>query len=750
MLAGRIFFSIIVVYCTARFIKSDTAQKLDYFLTNKDIQVPTCTTTPTATVRALARLPFNILTTITRLILSSFGYIGIPLILLGKTAQRLMLFLSRKYTFSEFVYVTFAESALRLCQLLFTVYVSRTRPAALFFSLFLVMFTTNLTISDILRFVPDDILMLWCFMSGVISFPFYLVPDMNVIIDMWLSAESFQDFVLTFLSCYRYITFSMRQHYRSMTTRWEKWYQNALLVRFDNLFVDSEFKNIRNNYFQERISAWRDALSKRISWKSSPHATLKLNEPVCHVSRSFSTTDVTKFICDSNGPSVSSTISRSCSLPRLIAIDWETNVQVPSSQSYLRETGIQLSKFIILSPLHHDVITLIAKHHSRISLFDNSVPIENIGKIFQSIHTEEHLNNLLHTENVKIVSISYKHTRIGNNDPIQVSNDRRRVLRCLKKVCDVLSIHRVLFWCDLVYPSPDLNMSSSGPQIPWAKQGIDPYLLVPAIRMISEQQKEEISSSFWMNVERVASVLSGGFITYHETHGDLMLESRDRSSSGNILEMLHQHCAPFDDVKFILGAVICSPILYYKKARYESDKDLILKYGIENALSKFQYFEYIDNTENETTAIGSRKIRIEDRYLGEFLKMITITIFSARNLRLALDRSTEYFEYWDGMASFFPALNVLNEEQRGILEEQIRNSMKVRRLEETIDDLSQIVCQPLHGSSWCNTLVVAVEHFLEGEEEVNGCVKKFRLASEEEEHQLRHLAENLYKKVNFH
>lgn len=748
IIAGRILFSGIVVFCKAVLPASYIGRQFDNFLRIKDTQASKCAIISRPTVTSLITNPFNLLVSLTRFILSTYAYIGVPFILYTITRHRLTLFHARKYSFSEFFYVTIAESTLRFVQLNFTVYLSTIRPAALYISIFLMLAANNVTISDILRWVPDPILVLWFATAGAISFPFFLFPDMNVIIDMWLIADSFRGFLSSCFSCYRYIQFSMHQVHRSVKTRWDRRYQHNLLERFEYLYMDSRNENEMRINFQTFMSARRGTLHGTPQF--APNTQTRRDRP--DISKSPSTPNVTMFTCDLNRASVTLSIRRSCSFPSLVTIGNETEVNNVCTNSYLHETGIQLANMVLDSPFHPEVISLISKHYSRISIYDNSAPTSNTN--FQSMPTEEHLFSLLNTENVRIVSISYKHTRIGNSNPLEVSNDRRRVLNCLQQVCKTLRIQKILFWCDLVYPSPDCIISPESRQIPWAKQGIDPYLLVPAIRMISDEQMEEIGKSFWMSVERVASIVSAGFITYYETHRKLLLESRDTNRS----EMMPHHCAPFDDVKFFIGSVICSPILYYKKARYESDKDMILKYGIENALAKFEYFEYIDNTESET-AMGSRKIRIDDRHLGEFLKMITVSVFASRSLRRTLDRSTEYFQNWNGMASFFPALNVLNDEQRVILEEEIRGTMKIKRLGENIvyafsqhgyiDRLTDVICQPLQGSSWCNTLVVTVHNFLEGDNEVTGSVRKFRIASEEEEEDLRHLPENLYKTVNF-
>lgn len=417
------------------------------------------------------------------------------------------------------------------------------------------------------------------------------------------------------------------------------------------------------------------------------------------------------------------------------------DIRTMRQRLYFERSGTMMLHHILKSTNDIFTIKVFKSFHARVSYFNNQIT-QGCKTEFKPIYSPEELEYKFKTFRHPIVCLSYKHTRRGNEDIDGLLRDKERVSRCLEKLCERFSLNGIFFWCDLVYPSSTNDIVSSSRRLPWAQEGIDPYIILPTVRIVSKRLQEEIDDSFWMCVEKAASDTHGGFFTYNEDEDieDVLLNETTTN------EISLPAITSIAEVKCLVSSLICNPLLYYKKARCSEDKEKVLHYALRNAMREIEHSER-NHGEHATEQEG---IHVEDTQIDQLLKLIHISNTMGFRFENIKRSTSSYVDGWKGVSSFHPSFLLLPTHLRDELDETFRTSgTKVQQLENLVDGLSQIVCQPDFGTTWCTTLVLLVQDFREINEAVYGKVIKFRVASQDEEEFLRSSTQHTFKLVNF-
>jgi len=380
------------------------------------------------------------------------------------------------------------------------------------------------------------------------------------------------------------------------------------------------------------------------------------------------------------------------------------------------QKAIQLSEVILGSVFDYSTIRQIAAFASRMGLYE----LKDGKPYFLYVLNPEMLIVLM-KEGVSAVCMSYKHTRISSDG---LARDTRRIERAVAGAATQLSQKRLLFWCDVIGRCPK--------DVAWAQQGVDPYLAMPVLRIVSEKLKGEIEDSFWMNIELVASKLRPGLITFDEDSCCLKPYRLDDLTLSTYFPPTNY--MSFESTKLKLVRLICHPTLYYRRARFESDKLEFLKYAVQTA-------GLLQNSAvpMRFTADGFLKADNTWKDMASFSALCSIQMnYDVYDLsRPENEIIVAEGESWLGHETWFPFFGILEPNTRAWVNENMAlRFFEVRILSHNDDedkDVSKILCRVRPTLFWRGTVRLRVRGLRVYPGHVTGKVVSYRLASKEEE-----------------
>ena len=353
--------------------------------------------------------------------------------------------------------------------------------------------------------------------------------------------------------------------------------------------------------------------------------------------------------------------------------------------------------------------------------------------VFKLGLTPEDVINLM-KQRVSAVCISYKHTRRSNDG---LPQDIVRVRKAVTEASRQLSQNRLLFWCDVIGHTPR--------GVSWAKQGIDPYLCMPTLRIVSGELREETHDSFWMNIEHVCAQCRGGLFSYDEDKATLRFRPHHEGYFIHVPNL----SLPFKLAKIFASKLMCNPILYYRRARCEDDKLEVMKYAV-SSLTFGQMMNLYQVQQNETRLL---KI-VPGKDIADLLALVSVgkkVIAMTRYLdRPRGEIIIEDGERWHGLQESFPAAKILDPQTLEELNRHFREgAFCIRRMSPAVDNITDVISAPLVRLAWCSAMRLRINAFEEHEDHVSGRVVSFRVATEEEELSLTYET-SIRKRICFH
>lgn len=386
----------------------------------------------------------------------------------------------------------------------------------------------------------------------------------------------------------------------------------------------------------------------------------------------------------------------------------------PATDDILENIGLEIATTMLDAVFDAWTIRSISQFAWRMGLYE-ATDVLSSAKFTFGLDSNRVMS--LMNDGVSALCVSYKHVEWANQGHPR-NKDKERVTRAITRVARRLSQKHLLFWCDVIGRSPRDGE--------WAQQGIDPYLTMPTLRIVSADLQEDIDDSFWMTVEKTAAILRGGFMTYNDDCGDLLLKGNDVTEM--VLPTLD---IPFSSVKLWLAKCVANPIMFYKNARCPEDKIKVLKYAYHSALSTNMTLRRLSLDVDGLVQLGST---------SDFLAFIDDCHANPEHEPfLQISRPTDEIlcdgeHGWCGLEDFIPAIKIVEPGAREIMNDQARHgSFKIREIRADEGPLSSVLCTPYKNLLWCSTLRLRVRNFQMSDNEMRGEVLSFRVASREEE-----------------
>ncbi len=227
--------------------------------------------------------------------------------------------------------------------------------------------------------------------------------------------------------------------------------------------------------------------------------------------------------------------------------------------------------------------------------------------------------------------MSYKHTR---RSAANLPRDRDRLHAVVRSVSAILERDRLLFWADVTGKTKGT----------WAEQGIEPYLIMPTVRVVSRWMKEDIDLSFWMHVERIAAYIRGGLVTFDEDMRQF------RFDIGSI--HIPSYASTLTLSRIALARAISIPALHNLKSMWEQDKLDVLKYAVQVLMP---------NLKSEEGLLVLKDNATRTKFLGTVLN--TVPLYFADLPRPAFQTNL-LPNSWNGIEEMIPAVKVVDKLSR--------------------------------------------------------------------------------------